>query len=104
MSSPEIRAAIRRLVLRERWRIETVARRFGVHHSTVRRALETEADNAPASPVSVLDPFKPYIIERLTAAPELTSIRLLGELRERGYRHGVACLRRYVVTSALTGG
>jgi transposase-like protein len=39
----EMRAQIRRLVLVERWRIETVARRFAVHHSTVRRAL----DDAP---------------------------------------------------------
>ena len=39
MITPEMRAEMRRLVLVERWRIETVARRFGVHHSTVRRAL-----------------------------------------------------------------
>ena len=39
MINDEMRADMRRLVLRDGWKIETVARRFGVHHSTVRRAL-----------------------------------------------------------------
>ena len=39
MITAELRAQIRRLVLLEKLPIETVARRFGVHHSTVRRAL-----------------------------------------------------------------
>lgn len=97
MRVPEIRAEMRRLVLRERWRIETVARRFGVHHSTVRRALETPPEDTRAAVrASVLEPFKPYIVERLTAAPLLTSTRLMAELQPRGYKHGVAALRRYV--------
>ena len=44
MITPEIRAEIRRLVLRDGWKIETVARRFGVHHSVVRRMIR---DSAP---------------------------------------------------------
>jgi transposase-like protein len=34
-----VRAEMRQLVLVEGWRIETVARRYGLHHSLVRRAL-----------------------------------------------------------------
>jgi hypothetical protein len=34
---PGLRAEIRRLVLGEGWKIETVARRFGVHHSVALR-------------------------------------------------------------------
>ena len=44
MISQEIRAEIRRLVLRDGWKVETVARRFGVHHSVVRRMIQ---DGAP---------------------------------------------------------
>jgi transposase len=96
MISSEIRAEIRRLVLRLHWRIETVARRFGVHHSTVRRALEEGPAPGEVTVGSILDPYKPYLVERLTEAPELTGWRLLAELKERGYPGGIAVVRRYV--------
>ena len=97
MITAEMRAEIRRLVLRDDWKIETVARRFGVHHSVVRRTIRTECatETAPVAP-TVLEPFKPYIVERLTAHPELTSTRLVLELRNKGFTGGVAILRRYV--------
>lgn len=96
MIPPEVRAEMRRLVLGERWRIETVARRFGVHHSTVRRALGDSPAVEESTKERVLDPFKPYIVQRLTELPELNGVRLLAELRERGYQHGIATVRRYV--------
>ena len=96
MIGPEVHAEMRRLVLRLHWRIETVARRFGVHHSTVRRALESRPAPGEVTEGSILDPFKPFVVERLTDAPELSCIRMLAELRERGYPGGVAVVRRYV--------
>jgi transposase len=96
--TPEIHAAIRRLVLREGWKIETTARRFGVHHSVVRRALRDPKDppeHCAAAP-SELDPFKEYLVQRLTEHPELTAVRLLLELQLRGFTGGIAQLRRYV--------
>lgn len=95
MITAAMRAEMRRLVLVEQWRIETVARRFGVHHSVVRRALRDDAGEPPA-PTSALDAFKPYIVERLVDLPQLTSVRLVEELRTRGCTLGVAQLRRYV--------
>jgi transposase len=95
MITAVMRAEMRRLVLVEGWRLETVARRYGVHHSVVRRALRDDAGER-AAPTSTLDPFKPYIVERLVELPQLTSIRLVEELRSRGYTLGVAQLRRYV--------
>ena len=47
--TPEIRGEMRRLVLLHLWKIETVARRFGVHHSTVKRVLR-EADGQIGGP------------------------------------------------------
>lgn len=96
MITPEMRAQMRRLVLVERWRIETVARRFGVHHSTVRRALADERMGEREKPPSALEPFKPFIVDKLTEYPEMTSTRLLQELRPRGFAHSIAILRRYV--------
>jgi transposase len=96
MIPPEIRAQMRRLVLVERWPIETTARRFAVHHSVVRRALRDELPTDEKAAESDLDPFKPYIVERLTDHPELSAQRLLEDLRPRGYLRGIAVLRRYV--------
>lgn len=95
MITAAMRAEMRRLVLVECWKIETVARRYGVHHSVVRRALRDDAGEPPA-PTSALDAFKPYIVERIVELPQLTSIRLVEELRARGCTLGVAQLRRYV--------
>jgi transposase len=94
MITAEIRTQIRRLVLVEGWLIETVARRFGVHHSTVRRALDDEPLHREEKP-GLLEPFKPYIIDRLTELPDLTGKRLFEELRGRGYQGGVCIVRRY---------
>lgn len=96
MIDPQTRTEMRRLALRLHWRIGTVARRFGVHHSTVRRALESGPEPGEVTTGSILDPYKAFIVERLTEVPELSGIRMLSELRERGYLGGVAVVRRYV--------
>lgn len=96
MITPEIRAEIRRLVLVEGLRIGVVARKFGVHHGTVRRALQHEAPERSTALASALDAFKAYIVKRIVDLPELTSARLLLELRDRGCTLGIAQLRRYV--------
>ncbi len=88
MIRPEMRAEMRRLVLGDGWKIETVARRFHVHHSVVRRAISDEPppEHTPAAP-SGLDTFKPYLLERLTAYPEMTATRLWEEIQKREQRH-----------------
>lgn len=96
-----MRVEMRRLVLVEGWKIETVARRFGVHHGTVRRALRDDPPGEPKALPSGLDPFKPYVVKRLTELPELTSIRLLTELKERGYTRSLTVLRDYVAKVRL---
>jgi len=90
MIPPEVRAEIRRLVLIEHMCIETVARKFGVHHSVVRRALRQESPAGPQKAQSALDPFKPYVVKRILELPELSSVRLLDELRQRGYQQSIA--------------
>ena len=96
MITPEMRAEMRRLVLVELLPIETVARRFGVHHSTVRRSLGDDGQSDATPLASALDPFKAYLVRRVTELPELTSLRLFEEVRARGYPRGIAQVRRYV--------
>ena len=96
MITADMRAAMRRLVLVEGWKIETVARHFRVHHATVRRALCDEPPGPKAAGKSGLDPFKPYLIKRLTDLPELSAIRLFSEIKERGYQRSITLLRGYV--------
>jgi transposase len=98
MIRPEMRAEMRRLVLGEGWKVETVARRFHVHHSVVRRAISDAPlpEHKPATPSS-LDAFKPFLLERLTAFPEMTAVRLFEEIKRRGYTLGIAQLRRWLM-------
>ncbi|HYY52081.1 MAG TPA: IS21 family transposase [Myxococcales bacterium] len=97
MITAEMRAQMRRLVLVDGLKIETVARRFGVHHSVVRRSLREPGKAPPAVPrPSKLEPWKPFIVQRLTELPLLTSTRLFMELRDRGYTGSAKHLRRYV--------
>jgi hypothetical protein len=69
---PEVEAENRRLVLRDGWNVETAARRFGVHHTVVRRVITTGDEVRPRGGTpSILEPFKPYLVERLAQYPEL---------------------------------
>src|SRR4029077_14716138 len=73
--------------------IREIARETGSSRNTVRRYLRDEsAARYRGRPLRAtkLDPFKDYVIERLTAAaPErIPASVLLRELRERGYTGG----------------
>lgn len=96
MITADLRAAMRRMVLVEGWRIQTVARHFGVHHGTVRRALRDDVPAPKVAGKSGLDPFKPYLIQRLTDLPELSAVRLFSEIQKRGYQRSITLLRDYV--------
>jgi transposase len=98
MITPEIRAEVRRLVLRDGWKVETVARRFGVHHSVVRRMIRDGAplDGRRAPKDSMINPHREFLVHRLGEHPELTGTRLFLELKERGYEGGISVVRRYV--------
>jgi transposase len=88
-----------------RWRagssIRKIAREMGLARNTVRSVLtQMEARRAglESSPISRrpsrLDPFLPFIQELLGRYPDLTAVRLLEELRERGFTGGYTVVRR----------
>jgi transposase len=69
-----------------------IARELGIDRKTVRkcitRGLEPPAYGPRKPRQRVIEPFVPYLRERVMAYPGLTGRRLWRELRERGYRGG----------------
>jgi transposase len=92
------RAEIRRLYYAEHWRIGTIADALGVHHDTVRRALNRDRAIQPGPQIrpSALDPYKAFITATLEQYPRLRATRLHAMLRDRGYPGTAVQVRRYV--------
>jgi IS30 family transposase len=79
MISAEQRARIRRLFFGEHWKVGTIAAELGVHHDTVQNAIETHRfDGRSATRPSILDPYKPFIVQTLEQHPRLRATRILG--------------------------
>jgi transposase len=94
----ETHARIRRLFFAEHWKVGTIAAELGVHHETVRHAIEADRFIRGARPVrpSILDPYREHIREIIGQHPRLRSTRLYEMLKGRGYAGSVVGLRRYV--------
>src|SRR3990172_6020558 len=100
MIAPELHAQIRRLFFAEHWRFHTIAAQLGVHHDTVRHAVESERFIRPGTQVrpSALDPYKAFIVATLEQYPRLRATRLWAMVRERGYPGSAIQVCRYVRT------
>src|SRR6267142_143227 len=102
MIDDETRAKIIRLYQADKWPVTTIGNEVGVHHGTVRRALH-EAGLEPVSRTRkprLVDPYLPFLKEKLKAYPDLHASRLYGMVKELGYsgrpdhfRAVVGCLR-----------
>ena len=88
--SNEIEAQIMRYFHVEKWKVGTIARQLGIHHSTVDRVLSNAGlpKVARTECASILDPYLPFVMETLEQFPSLTASRLYGMVRERGYTGG----------------
>jgi transposase len=98
MIPPELHAQIRRLFYAEHWRLNTIASQLGVHHDTVRRAVESERFIRPGAQIrpSQLDPYKAFITATLEQYPRLRATRLWTMVRDRGYPGSAIQVQRYV--------
>ena len=101
--APELEAQIVRYYHVEKWRIGTIARQLGVHHTTVKRVLSQTGITQSHLLIqpSMIEPFLPFIQETLDNYPTLTAARLYHMVCERGYpggpdhfRHLIALYRR----------
>src|SRR5690606_39707368 len=98
MIGKEREADILRLFHAERWRVGTIARQLGVHHTTVQRVLAQTGippENLTARP-SMADPYVPFIVDTLTKYPRLCASRVFEMVRARGYSGGPDHFRRVV--------
>jgi transposase len=77
--------------------VSAIARQLCVDRKTVRRAiakgLEPPKYKTRPPRSRIIDPFEPYLKERLAAYPGLTAVRLWREAKERGYAGGYSVLR-----------
>jgi transposase len=98
MVTDEQRARIRRLYFAEHWKVGTIAAELGVHHDTVRGALEVERFVRTTARVrpTMLDPYRELIAQTLAQHPKLRATRLYEMLRARGYQGSAIQVRRYV--------
>ena len=66
MTSPEVRAQIRRYFYAEHWKIGTIARELGVHPDAVRNAIESEKfKSSQPLRASVVDPYLGFVQQTL---------------------------------------
>jgi transposase len=102
MIAADKEAQVLRLYHAEKWRINTIARQLGLHHSTVRRVLVQGGVTAARGRCrpSKLEPYVALIQKTLEQYPSLTASRLYQMVKERGYvgsqdhfRHVVALYR-----------
>ena len=98
MITEQQRANIRRLFFAEHWKVGTIASELGIHHDAVELALEPRrfVNRRFAATAFLLEPYKVFIAQTLQQYPRLRATRLQQMVEARGYRGGVATLRRYV--------
>ena len=99
----QCKAQILRFHFVEHWRVGTIARQLGIHHSSVERVLREagiEREHRRMRRTSMLDPYLEFIASTLEQYPTLTAARLYDMVKERGYpggpdnfRHRIAQLR-----------
>lgn len=80
----------------EHWPVGTIARQLRVHHATVRRALR--AAGVEVAPrivrVTMIDPYRAFIVETLTKYPSLRASRLYAMVKAPGLSWGAGSLPR----------
>jgi transposase len=97
MIPPETVAHIRHLFHAEHWKIGTISAQLGVHHDTVRRALQTDRFNrGRIVRPTLVDPYTDFIRDTLNRYPRLRATRIYQMIVARGYAGGAGTVRRAV--------
>lgn len=86
MIDDETGAKIRRLFQSEKWKIGTIAKEVGAHHSTVKGVLARAGEDLTACQrPRLVDPYVPFVKDTLKKYPDLYASRLYQMVKERGY-------------------
>ena len=96
--SRALEAEILRLHHAEKWPIGTIATQLRVHHETVRRVLVQAGVPLPsrASRVSLIEPYRAFLLDTLAQYPTIRATRLHVMARERGYPGAVDHFRTLI--------
>lgn len=91
----EKEAEILRYAHAEKWRVGTIAKQLGVHHTTVTRILEHNGlpRARRITGPSIIDPYLSLITQTLKAFPNLPASRLYAMACERGFEGGESHFR-----------
>ena len=98
MITPETRAEIFRCARVEHLSVRHTARLLGIHHSTVKRVLESDLHSPTLARIrkSNLDEYAPFIQQKLEEYPKIKASRIWRMLKDRGYPGSDQSVRRYV--------
>lgn len=95
MLTPEIQSEMLALYFAEKKSVRSIALQFGVARATVRKVLKRRQVNLSiqtGKKGSILDPYKPYILELLKKDPEIKCPAILNQIRDQGYMGGITIL------------
>jgi transposase len=80
--------------------VSAIARQLELDRKTVRKYIERGLEPPVYGPRKprprLLEPYEPYLRQRVAAYPGLTGRRLLREIRERGYRGGYTAVTEFL--------
>ena len=78
--------------------IRAISRRLEVHRRTVREALRSARPSGSqrARRGSIVDPYRGWLLAKLSQFPELTAVRLFAMLRDQGYQGGYSLVKQCV--------
>jgi len=93
----EMELEIRRLFFAEHWKRGTIVSHLGIHDDVVKRVIGPTGPPSTETPrLSLIDPYRAFVLETLERYPGLVSTRVYDMLVERGYRGSPRTLRRFV--------
>jgi len=92
----ETAARIRHLHFAEHWRVGTIASELGLHHETVRGALQSAIRALPTPRARQVDPYVEFMRQTLEQYPRLRATRLFQMIQERGFAGTARQVRRKV--------
>src|SRR4030067_540348 len=87
-----------RELLREGLSVSEIARQTGRDRKTIRKVRDAPGHPGPQERRkrgSKLDPYEPYLRQRATAGV-LNAVKLLEEVRRRGYQGGITLIREFL--------
>ena len=81
--------------------VTAIARWTGRDPKTIRKYIARGLDLPAYGPRQLgrpnkIAPYLDYVLERVTAFPDLSAVRLTRELRERGYAGAYTAVKRYI--------